>query len=308
MDFSLRCAYAHGTSALRTHLINMTPKQTQLTWPVYSQLRKQWAGKVRRLAGAGCHWWLVAGLWPECMPAQPAPTELPRLPTTQHHLSPLAPPPLPLPLGAAPPITLQVELQAVSLVVLSFFRDEQAATQLADLVAAHGGILGAAVCCAEKGGDPSDDWTTCEADRDALLDRWLGGAMLARQAALSIRQAALSINMAAVRQRTLTSLPCPSAMCHPLTLWLPLPACLRCLPAPPPACLRLPACPPACPPARPPACLPARRIFALAKARNLDLDFHTDENGNELARGLRYVAQKAVQHGYQGRVVCGHCW
>jgi len=31
MNFSVACAYAHGTSALRTHLINMTPKQTQLT-------------------------------------------------------------------------------------------------------------------------------------------------------------------------------------------------------------------------------------------------------------------------------------
>ncbi|KAL4440630.1 hypothetical protein ABPG75_003631 [Micractinium tetrahymenae] len=111
-----------------------------------------------------------------------------------------------------------VELQGVSLVVLSF-RDEAAATALADLVAAHGGILGAAVCCAEKGADPSDDWTTCEQDRDELLDR----------------------------------------------------------------------------------------IFRLAKERNLDLDFHTDENGNELARGLRYVALKAEQWGYQGRVVCGHC-
>ena len=67
-----------------------------------------------------------------------------------------------------------VELQAVSLVVLSFFRAAAAATALADLVAAHGGILGAAVCCAERGGDPADDWTTCEADRDQLLDRWVG--------------------------------------------------------------------------------------------------------------------------------------
>lgn len=55
MDFSLRCAYAHGTSALRTHLINMTPKQTQLTWPVFSRLRKKWAGKVgARAQGGGC--------------------------------------------------------------------------------------------------------------------------------------------------------------------------------------------------------------------------------------------------------------
>lgn len=72
---------------------------------------------------------------------------------------------------ARPTSVPQVELQAVSLVVLSFFRDEAAATALADLVASHGGILGAAVCCAERGGDPADDWTTCEEDRDELLDR-----------------------------------------------------------------------------------------------------------------------------------------
>lgn len=118
---------------------------------------------------------------------------------------------------------------------------------------------------------------------------------------------------------------------------------------------------------------PLCSIFTLAKERDLDIDFHTDENGNELARGLRcvrfalgsmhnsscgrllgqahlsvgcrlaaagccswvaggglmvcqasigpplpnvvlawlgcrYVAQKAFEHGYQGRVVCGHCW
>ena len=67
----------------------------------------------------------------------------------------------------------QVELQGVSLVVLSFFRDLEAATELADTVAAAGGIMGAAVCCAENGGDPNDDWTTCDRDRDMLLDRSL---------------------------------------------------------------------------------------------------------------------------------------
>jgi len=66
----------------------------------------------------------------------------------------------------------QVELQGVSLVVLSFFRDEQKAVQLANLVKSAGGMLGAAVCCAENGGDPNDDWTTCDRDRDALLDRY----------------------------------------------------------------------------------------------------------------------------------------
>lgn len=158
MDFSIRCAYAHGTSALRTHLINMTPKHIELTWPAFSKLREKWRGKV--------------------------------------------------------------ELQGVSLVALSFYRDLDAATRLADVVAQHGGLLGAAVCCAEQGGSKDDDWTTCDRDRDLLLDR----------------------------------------------------------------------------------------IFTLAKERNLNIDFHTDENGNELARGLRYVAEKTIQHGYEGRVVCGHCW
>jgi cytosine/creatinine deaminase len=46
MDFSVRCAYAHGTSAIRTHLINMVPKQLELTWPAFDRLRKKWQGKV----------------------------------------------------------------------------------------------------------------------------------------------------------------------------------------------------------------------------------------------------------------------
>ena len=68
-------------------------------------------------------------------------------------------------------VGLQVELQGVSLVVLSVFRDAEKARQLADLVQRHGGIMGAAVCCAENGGSPSDEWTTCDGDRDQLLDR-----------------------------------------------------------------------------------------------------------------------------------------
>lgn len=31
--------------------------------------------------------------------------------------------------------------------------------------------MGAAICCAEDGGEATDDWTTCETDRDLLLDR-----------------------------------------------------------------------------------------------------------------------------------------
>ena len=43
----LQCAYAHGTSALRTHLINMNPAQTSLTWPAFKALQQRWAGRVR---------------------------------------------------------------------------------------------------------------------------------------------------------------------------------------------------------------------------------------------------------------------
>lgn len=49
-------------------------------------------------------------------------------------------------------------------------------------------------------------------------------------------------------------------------------------------------------------------MFRLAAERGLDLDFHVDENRNVAAKGLRYVAQKALQHRFAGRIVCGHCW
>lgn len=109
MHFALECAYAHGTSAVRTHLINMTPRQVELTWPAFDRVRRAWKGRV--------------------------------------------------------------ELQGVSLVTLSFFRDEEAARRLADVVAAHGGLMGAAVCSTDRGGLEDEDWTTCARDRDLLLDR-----------------------------------------------------------------------------------------------------------------------------------------
>ena len=45
MDFSLRCAYAHGTVAIRTHL-NSEPPQDAITWPVFCDVRERWAGKI----------------------------------------------------------------------------------------------------------------------------------------------------------------------------------------------------------------------------------------------------------------------
>ncbi|WGD28556.1 cytosine deaminase [Ancylobacter sp. WKF20] len=45
MDFALRCAYAHGTVAIRTHLDSIGP-QTALSWPVFAELREAWRGRI----------------------------------------------------------------------------------------------------------------------------------------------------------------------------------------------------------------------------------------------------------------------
>lgn len=44
-DFSLRCAYAHGTRAVRTHL-DSSPPQDEISWPVFAELRERWFGKI----------------------------------------------------------------------------------------------------------------------------------------------------------------------------------------------------------------------------------------------------------------------
>ena len=45
MDFALRCAFAHGTGALRTHLDSIG-KQTAISWGVFAEMREQWKGRV----------------------------------------------------------------------------------------------------------------------------------------------------------------------------------------------------------------------------------------------------------------------
>lgn len=45
MEFSLRCAYAHGTARIRTHL-DSVPPQDDISWPVFSELRDEWAGRI----------------------------------------------------------------------------------------------------------------------------------------------------------------------------------------------------------------------------------------------------------------------
>lgn len=45
MDFALRCAYAHGTKALRTH-IDSVPPQEKISWPVFEEMRERWRDRI----------------------------------------------------------------------------------------------------------------------------------------------------------------------------------------------------------------------------------------------------------------------
>jgi len=45
MEFALKCAYAHGTAALRTHLDSLKPQET-ISWPVFEGMRERWAGRI----------------------------------------------------------------------------------------------------------------------------------------------------------------------------------------------------------------------------------------------------------------------
>jgi cytosine deaminase len=45
MDFALRCAWAHGTRAIRTHLDSIPP-QHAISWPVFREVREAWAGRI----------------------------------------------------------------------------------------------------------------------------------------------------------------------------------------------------------------------------------------------------------------------
>lgn len=55
MEFSLRCAYAHGTRAIRTHLDSIPP-QDEISWPVFAELRGRWKDRIDLQASSliGC--------------------------------------------------------------------------------------------------------------------------------------------------------------------------------------------------------------------------------------------------------------
>ena len=48
-------------------------------------------------------------------------------------------------------------------------------------------------------------------------------------------------------------------------------------------------------------------VFSLAKERNLDLDFHADENGDPNSTCLASIAEAALRHEFTGQIICGHC-
>lgn len=49
------------------------------------------------------------------------------------------------------------------------------------------------------------------------------------------------------------------------------------------------------------------RVFQLAKERNLDLDFHADENGEIDSICLQKIAEIAIKTNFTGDILCGHC-
>ena len=55
MEFSLQCAYAHGTRAIRTHIDSLKP-QDEISWPVFAEKRAEWAGRINLQAASliGC--------------------------------------------------------------------------------------------------------------------------------------------------------------------------------------------------------------------------------------------------------------
>lgn len=51
MEFSLKCAYAHGTRLLRTHIDSLAP-QHRISFEVFSQVREAWADRIALQAAA----------------------------------------------------------------------------------------------------------------------------------------------------------------------------------------------------------------------------------------------------------------
>ena len=68
MDFGLRCAYAHGVSAIRTH-IDTYPETIERNWQALREERDEWAGKVELQAVSLCPIDLLAGAFGDLVAA-----------------------------------------------------------------------------------------------------------------------------------------------------------------------------------------------------------------------------------------------
>jgi cytosine deaminase len=51
-EFSLQCAYAHGTTAIRTHIDCFVPGQAEISFGVFRKLRDRWADRIKLQASA----------------------------------------------------------------------------------------------------------------------------------------------------------------------------------------------------------------------------------------------------------------
>lgn len=49
------------------------------------------------------------------------------------------------------------------------------------------------------------------------------------------------------------------------------------------------------------------RVFRAAIDNGLDLDFHVDETADPNARSLKFIAEAALRHKYEGQITVGHC-
>ena len=51
MEFALRCAHVHGTTAIRTHLDSATPHH-RTTWPLFAEVRDEWRERIELQASS----------------------------------------------------------------------------------------------------------------------------------------------------------------------------------------------------------------------------------------------------------------
>lgn len=74
MEFALRCAYAHGTSAIRTHLDTFDAHR-DIVWPLFREVQARWRGRIALQAVSLCRLAQLDGEEGEAIARQVAATE-----------------------------------------------------------------------------------------------------------------------------------------------------------------------------------------------------------------------------------------